>query len=553
MSQRVLEKGPVTFQDVAAYFSDEEWKLLHAWQNDLYKNIMKEIRHALTSLGTVIATSVFSLKHKDDEDIYPTDNRECEKISSTKRSVKQPSYPNCDNALMMEQEHDSSQHDTREETSNHFTSGQVTKDEIVTCSIKEEEGHYSRVHKRLERSTHISSTKATAPLLRKVSEVGFMDHLYTEGGESTANLTSAEQAVALPAGSFNIKDEGNADSMNHQDSERNENLSNPAGVRQSINSNEQRQKSSLEMMHTFSECERSFNTNLDFISHPTIHNETKGFTITDCARDFQQISKDKGNYTGHRPDPWSECRDSFSESTNITVHQKTHTELKLCICSQCGICFSKQKSMTAHLRTNNEEELNTCSECEKSLLQSTTNLKSIGEDVVENPYICNECGKCFREPHLLTAHQQLHTGDKLYVCNECGKSFKQLLTLTEHQQIHSGERSYICNECGKTYQQLQALLAHQRLHAGERPYICSECGKSFSKKQAVLIHQRIHTGEKPHSCKICGKNFRQLPHLITHQRMHTGEKPCICNICQKRFFDSSTLKRHQQIHTRENQ
>ncbi|XP_078532608.1 uncharacterized protein LOC144818760 isoform X1 [Lissotriton helveticus] len=533
---------------------------------------MKEIRQALTSMGTVIATSVFSLKHKDDDDMCPTDIPESEKISSSKRvkSVKQPSYPNCDNALMMEQERDLSQDDTGAETSNHFTSGPATKEEMITCSIKEEGGHYSRVHRRSERSKPLSSSKATAPLLRNVPAVGFMDHIYTEGGESSANLASefprltseekgepspalclAQEAVARPSGSFNIKDEGNADSMDHQDSERNESISNPAGVRQSINNIEQQQRSSLEMMHTFNDCERSFNNNLDFINHPTIHNEMKGFTITDCSRGFGQTSKDKGNYTGHGPDPWSECRETFSESTNINVHPKTHT--KLCICSQCGICFSKQKSINTHLRTNNEDEQNTCWECEKSLLQSSTNLKSHGEVVVENPYICNECGKRFRDLHLLTAHQQLHTADKPYVCNECGKSFKQLQTLTEHQQIHSGERSYICNECGKTYQQLQALLAHQRLHAGERPYICSECGKSFAKKQALVIHQRIHTGEKPHTCRICGKNFRQLPHLITHQRMHTGEKPCICNICQKRFFDSSTLKRHQQIHTRENQ
>ncbi|XP_078532611.1 uncharacterized protein LOC144818760 isoform X3 [Lissotriton helveticus] len=211
---------------------------------------MKEIRQALTSMGTVIATSVFSLKHKDDDDMCPTDIPESEKISSSKRvkSVKQPSYPNCDNALMMEQERDLSQDDTGAETSNHFTSGPATKEEMITCSIKEEGGHYSRVHRRSERSKPLSSSKATAPLLRNVPAVGFMDHIYTEGGESSANLASefprltseekgepspalclAQEAVARPSGSFNIKDEGNADSMDHQDSERNESISNPAG------------------------------------------------------------------------------------------------------------------------------------------------------------------------------------------------------------------------------------------------------------------------------------------------------------------------------------
>ncbi|XP_069463732.1 zinc finger protein 282-like isoform X3 [Ambystoma mexicanum] len=69
MSQQISDKAPVTFQDVAAYFSEEEWKLLHDWQRELYKNVMKEIHQALLSLGPVIATSIFSLSVKEKQDL----------------------------------------------------------------------------------------------------------------------------------------------------------------------------------------------------------------------------------------------------------------------------------------------------------------------------------------------------------------------------------------------------------------------------------------------------------------------------------------------------
>ncbi|KAJ1139741.1 hypothetical protein NDU88_006108 [Pleurodeles waltl] len=59
-----LAQTQAAYHDVSAYFSEEEWSILQQWQEELHQNVMKEIDHALTSLGPVIATMVFSLRAK---------------------------------------------------------------------------------------------------------------------------------------------------------------------------------------------------------------------------------------------------------------------------------------------------------------------------------------------------------------------------------------------------------------------------------------------------------------------------------------------------------
>ncbi|CAO2603495.1 Zinc finger protein 282 [Lemmus lemmus] len=138
------------------------------------------------------------------------------------------------------------------------------------------------------------------------------------------------------------------------------------------------------------------------------------------------------------------------------------------------------------------------------------------------PYSCLECGKTFGVRKSLIIHHRSHTKERPYECAECEKSFNCHSGLIRHQMTHRGERPYKCSECEKTYSRKEHLQNHQRLHTGERPFQCALCGKSFIRKQNLLKHQRIHTGERPYTCGECGKSFRYKESLKDHLRVHNG-------------------------------
>ncbi|KAG8434328.1 hypothetical protein GDO86_012633 [Hymenochirus boettgeri] len=64
------DKSSIEFNEVAVYFSEEEWRSLGPCQKELYSNVMREIHTTLISLGYAIAHPDILCRIRKDQDPF---------------------------------------------------------------------------------------------------------------------------------------------------------------------------------------------------------------------------------------------------------------------------------------------------------------------------------------------------------------------------------------------------------------------------------------------------------------------------------------------------
>ncbi|XP_066428848.1 zinc finger protein 271-like isoform X1 [Eleutherodactylus coqui] len=312
-----------------------------------------------------------------------------------------------------------------------------------------------------------------------------------------------------------------------------------------------RRRHTGEKPYLCSECGKFFTDKSSLFTHKKSHTGEKPYSCSECGKSFifkSYLVIHERSHTGEKPYPCSECGEGFICKSGLVEHEKSHTADKPYSCSECGEGFKYKSSLITHKRGHTGEKPYSCSECEKRFIDKSSLIKHRRIHTGEKPYSCSECEKCFTEKSSLIKHKRIHTGEKPYACPECEKCFTFKSTLVTHRRIHTGEKPYSCSECGKCFAQKSPLVMHERIHRGEKPYSCLDCGKCFTEKSTLVTHQRVHTEEKPFSCSECGKGFTSKSHLVRHQRIHTA-KPFPCLECGKCFLTNAKLKDHQKSHT----
>lgn len=219
-------------------------------------------------------------------------------------------------------------------------------------------------------------------------------------------------------------------------------------------------------------------------------------------------SGDSGTHTCDR------CPREFTSKRGLTLHMRTHSEVKPLQCQSCHQRFATSKALLDHRRLHEAEQ----------------------------PFRCSLCPKSFGTRKGLDIHLAVHEGNLSYKCNRCLKQFSNSSSLAAHiSRCNSVEKtSFLCKICGVPVGK-RGRKAHMSIHAQ-----CASCKQWFAKDSDLKLHIATHPVCFP--CTVCDAVFEDRDKLEGHMQCHrpTGASPTFdCDVCGQSYANKFGLKSHQ--------